>query len=270
MLPTVGYRSQTVNAPTSFTTSTKLYIAYSSFLFANPVERIISSFLAGLCAAPLLYFVTAWLLKTLNDAPGGPDDRLAVAYLSTFGGFAAMLVGSVLIWFLTYRFLTPHHLRIVQIVDVVALIGWGIVYLNYADQQPQRLDYGDYRSVLEVELRVSKAMIGQRAIDSVLTMDFCGGTSLDYPHPDRIRQEDNALIFPWETQPIEVRQWEIRAFLENQPVFFPLDLPRRPPQSTEWSAWQSPIQYQDYPLPQGTKDGLTLRYRFRLIPYGQF
>ncbi|GAB3506313.1 hypothetical protein GCM10027341_39160 [Spirosoma knui] len=233
------------------------------------MERVISSLLASLFAAPLFYFATAWLLKAANSETGGPDDRLAVAYLSTFGGFAAMIIGFFLVGFVTYRFLSPHYLRIVQLTDAVALIGWIIVYMNYADQQPQRLDYGDYRPVLEVELRATNALLGDSAIDSLLTLDFSGGTDVNSPHPEQIRHEADVTILPWETTPIDVKQWEVRAFLRNQPMLFPLDLPRRPDQSTDWSNWQKPVQYQDYTLPEKAKHGLSLRYRFRLIPYGQ-
>ncbi|QJW91274.1 hypothetical protein HNV11_18780 [Spirosoma taeanense] len=233
------------------------------------MERILSSLLAGLCAAPLFYFATAWLFVIFNQNSSGPDDRLAVAYGSTFGGFAAMIAGFFLVWWLTYRFLLPHYLRIVQLIDGIALIGWVIVYMNYAGEQPQRLDYGDRRPVLEVELRATKAMLGSSKIDSILSLDFSGGSDNGYPHLEQLREEADAVILPWEIAPIDVRRWEIRVFLQNQPMLFPLNLPRRPTQATDWSGWLMPVQYQDYDLPEEARQGLSLRYRFQLIPYGQ-
>ncbi|WP_461087996.1 hypothetical protein [Spirosoma gilvum] len=44
-----------------------------------------------------------------------------------------------------------------------------------------------------------------------------------------------------------------------------MELPKRPAQSTEWSAWIPPIPRPEHPDPSG----LSIRYRFRLVPYGQ-
>ncbi|MCY7350280.1 MAG: hypothetical protein LH606_06390 [Cytophagaceae bacterium] len=60
----------------------------------------------------------------------------------------------------------------------------------------------------------------------------------------------------------------MRVFIRNQPVLFVLDLPKRPTQSTDWSGWSEPMAYQEDPLPEDARQGLSLRYRFRLIAHG--
>ncbi len=232
------------------------------------MERMLYSLLASLCTAPLFYFATYWLVIALNRNTHGSDSQLGVAYLSVFGGFIAAIAGFALVWLLTYRFLLPQYLRIVQVVILIATVGWGLVYMSFANKQPQKLDYADQRAVLEVELRATKTVLGKGTIDSLTAMDFVGGTNFDQPHPDQVRDEGEAMILPWETVVDKVDQWHMRVFLQNQPMLFPLDLPRRPEKSTEWSGWLAPVQYQDFPLPETARQGLTLRYRFRLKPYG--
>ena len=233
------------------------------------MERILTLFITSLCAAPLFYFATGWLVVAFNQGARSADERLGMAYASTYGGMLAALAGFFLIWFLASRFLLPQHLRLLQVADALAVVGWGIVYLNYANKQPQRLAYADHRPVLEVELRARKALLGGRSITSIIQMRYYSGTNFEIPPPGGLREEGDAVILPWATVPYEVKEWGMVVFLENQPVLFRLDLPRRPTQSTDWSDWLKPGQYQDYAIPQVAQQGLTLRYRFRLVPHGE-
>lgn len=233
------------------------------------MERFFTLFIASLCAAPLFYFVTAKFIIVVNQDASGPDARLGVAYLSTWLGLAAIPAGFFLVWFLASRFLLPDYLRLLQVVDAVALVGWGFVWINYVNKQPQRLEYSGHRPVLEVELRATKAMFGGRSIDSLIEMRYYRGTNFDTTHPDRVREEGDAVILPWETVPYEVDEWGMVVFLQSQPVLFRLDLPRRPTQSTDWSDWVTPVSYQENAVSEEARQGLTLRYRFRLVPHGQ-
>lgn len=233
------------------------------------MERILTLLIASLTLAPLYYFATSGLIIVLNQSASGPDDRLGVAYLSTFAGFAAAFVGLFITWFLASRFLLPHHLRLLQLIDAIALVGWFVVYLLYSNTQPQRLDYAEHTPVLDIEVRATRAILNGQPITSMIDMRFYDGTSFDTSHPELIRQEADAVVLPWETVPFEVDQWGVVVFLKNNPVLFPIDLPRRPTQSTEWSEWVRPIAYQNDPVPPEAQQGLTLRYRFRLVPHGQ-
>lgn len=233
------------------------------------MERFLTLLIASLCAAPLFYFATAKFIIALNQDASGPDARLGVAYLSTYLGFIAIPTGFFLVWFLASRFLLPQHLRFLQIADVIALVGWAIVYMNYQKTQPQRLEYSDHRPVLEVELRATKTMLAGRSLDSLIEMRFYGGTNFDTPHPELLREEDDSVILPWETVPYEVKEWGMVVFLHNKPILFRIDLPRRPTQSTDWSGWLKPVSYQENPIPEEAQQGLTLRYRFRLVPHSQ-
>lgn len=234
------------------------------------MERFLTLLIASLCAAPLFYFATAKFIVVLNQDASSPDDRLGVAYLSTYLGFIAIPVGFFIVWFLASRFLLPQHIRLLQIADVIALTGWGIIYGNYQNKQPQRLEYSDHRPVLEIELRATKTLLGGRSLDSLIEMRYYGGTDfMATSHPERIREEGDSVILPWETIPYEVKEWGMVVFLPNTAVLFRIDLPRRPTQSTDWSGWIKPGSYQEKPIPEEAQQGLTLRYRFRLVPYGQ-
>jgi hypothetical protein len=233
------------------------------------MERILTLFIASLCAAPLFYFATSWLVVIFNQDASGPDAKLGVAYFSTFGGLAMALAGFFLSWFLAGRFLLPQHLRLLQVVDALAVVGWVIVYVNYAGKQPLRLEYVDHRPVLEVELRATRALLGGRSLTSLIEMRYYGGTDFEIRLPQQLREEDDAVILPWATVTYEVKEWGMVVFLQTQPVLFRLDLPRRPTQSTDWSDWLKPGQYQDYAVPEEARQGLMLRYRFRLVPHGE-
>ena len=84
---------------------------------------------------------------------------------------------------------------------------------------------------------------------------------------NQIRAEGDFEILPWETTPYRVKEWAIQIIVQNHDLWtrFDLDLPTRPTESTDWSPWLIPSQKEGYEVP---KD-VTLRYRFRLIPYGQ-
>ena len=233
------------------------------------MERVLTLLIASLTSAPLYYFAISGLIIALNQSASGPDARLGVAYLSTFAGFAAAFIGFFLTWFLASRYLLPQHLRLLQIIDAVALAGWGITYMLYNNTQPQRLEYAGHTPVLYVELRASNALLNGQPITSVVETRFYSGTSFDTAHPELIRQEADAVVLPWETVPFEVDEWGMVVFLKNNPVLFPIKLPRRPTQSTEWSEWVKPTSYQEDPVPPEAQQGLTLRYRFRLVPHGQ-
>ncbi|GAB3914753.1 hypothetical protein GCM10028803_60650 [Larkinella knui] len=222
---------------------------------------------ASLCAAPLFYFLFAEITIALNSNPSGPDARLGVAYLATWGGFLAAFTGFFLIWFLARYFLVEQYLRYLQIFDGIALVGWIALYLGWSDKQEYSLNYPDHRAVVEVEVRSTRSFLNGAAIDSILIPQFYG-QDLSNPHPDRIREEGDFVILPWETTPISLKRWEMFVFVRNERVRFPLDLPKRPQASTDWSGWMAPSGDQDGPLPEGVRQNITLRYRFRLVPYG--
>lgn len=231
------------------------------------MERFTTLFIASLCAAPLFYFLFSAAVVGLSD-PSGPDARLGVAYLATWGGFLAAFTSFFLTWFLINRFLAGPYLHFIQLFDGLALIGWFVVYMIWSDDQPYRLNYPDHRAVLAVEVRMTKPYLNGQSIDSILEFQYIG-QDFDTQHPDPIREEGNFVILPWETTPFEVNKWKMRVFVRNKPVDFMLNLPRRPLESTNWSSWEAPrVEQQQEPLPDGVLQNMTLRYCFRLEPYG--
>ncbi|GAB3960319.1 hypothetical protein GCM10028805_57710 [Spirosoma harenae] len=232
------------------------------------MERFLTLFVASLCAAPLIYFLFSQTVVALNSHPSGPDDRLGVAYLATWGGFLAAFVGFFLVWFLAQRFLVEHYLRYLQIFDGAALIGWVVVYLIWSNDQPYTLNYPYARPVLDVEMRLTKSYLNGAAIDSLVEFQYIG-QDFKSLEPMHVRQEGNWMILPWGTTPFDVNKWQMRVFVRNHTVDFLLKLPKRPQESTAWSDWVSPVpEQQQEPLPDTLTQNMGLRYRFRLVPHG--
>jgi hypothetical protein len=230
------------------------------------MERFLTLLVASLCAAPLFYFLVSGIVFVSNKGASG-DSGMAVAYLGVWGGFLAAFAGFFLVWFLARYFLVENYLRYLQIFDGVALVGWFVLYMSWSDKQDYRLEYPDRRAVVMVEVRSTRSFLNGKTIDSQLTPQLYG-QNLDIKHPDQIREEGDFVILPWETTPISLKSWEVWLFVNNKRVSFPLDLPKRPSESTEWSGWMAPSATQEEPLPAGVLQNVAIRYRFRLIPYG--
>jgi hypothetical protein len=84
------------------------------------MERFLTLFIASLCAVPLFYFLFAEATIALNSQAVGPNTRLGVAYLATWGGFLAAFAGFFVVWFLARFFLIENYMRYLQIFDGTA------------------------------------------------------------------------------------------------------------------------------------------------------
>jgi len=157
-----------------------------------------------------------------------------------------------------------QHIGYLLVADVVLLLVGIGTWRGMFAVEPM-LEYATGRGVLQVEARIPRPVLGGEPVDAVVSFDFTGGTDLSDPHPERVRDDGDAVILPWETSPIRVRTWELSVFVKNEPTLFVLPLPRVPVGSAEWSAWIGPAAGGDPARP----GGLTLRYRFLVIPHGQ-
>lgn len=218
--------------------------------------------LTGLCTSPL-FGVLAFCLADLAIGPGsGPDGSIANAYLVLLIAIAAGLCGGVVAAVAAAFWLPPRfrrHALIGDVLLVVAMIaGWQIFVAD-----PSPLEYDGARPLIEAEIRVPKAIGGAAAVGAIAFIDDL----LETRHDDQIRTEGEFEILPWETTPYRVKEWAIQVILQNHEMWtrFDLDLPKRPAESTDWSPWLAPSAKEGYDMP---KD-VSLRYRFRLIPYGQ-
>ncbi len=217
----------------------------------------------SLCAASLLGTLVAWLIWQQRGS--GPDDTLGIAFGGLYLGIAAGLLGFFLSWFLVPRYLFPAYLRPVQIADGLVVLGWGIAGLMALSRQPQELNYDGHRPVLEVEVRADTTLLKGKAIQDAVEILYVGGQDFDYPTSAEVRKEGAFEVLPWATVPFEVKEWAVRVFLPDRPTWFSLALPKRPTQSTDWSGWIKPTPREDNTTP----DGITLRYRFRLVPFSE-
>jgi hypothetical protein len=121
-----------------------------------------------------------------------------------------------------------------------------------------------YQLVLQIEVRVPKSALGGMPIEDAVGVSFIGGEDMRFSPKNKVRQEDKFAVLPWETIIMQVEAWEVAVNFPGSDALFRLDLPRRPPRSTEWSDWVAPRREKGY----ATTEGLTLRYRFRLVRYG--
>ncbi|MEJ7811057.1 MAG: hypothetical protein WKG32_11660 [Gemmatimonadaceae bacterium] len=227
------------------------------------MQRNLTLAITALCAAPLFFFPAAVLVWRLGKGAGGSDVSIAYGYLGMLAGLLAAAAGAALTFYFARRYVPAAHQRDLQIADAVVAIMWVVIWSVIA-AGPTKLEYDGRRAVLDVEVRAAKPLLRGERIDAAVSVDFAGGQDVNIPHPERVREDGAAVILPWETTPITVKEWAVRVFVRGQPSWFPLSLPERPTASTEWSAWTAPAPREDYETP----GGLALRYRFRLVPYG--
>lgn len=227
------------------------------------MERTVTLIATGLALAPAFFLAGSAISARMTRGSTGTDSSIAAAYLSVAVGLLCAVLGFLLVWMVARRFLSPGLLRPVQIVDLVLIVGWLAAWNRFMTPTPA-FEYPGHRAVLEVEARVADSLLAGSPVTSAVTISFVGGEDLSLPHPEGVRTGEGSTILPWETTPIAVRSWEIRVALHDTPSLFRLNLPKRPAASTEWSEWIPPAAAEEYATPAG----LSLRYRFRLIPHG--
>jgi hypothetical protein len=227
------------------------------------MQRTLTLIGCGLAIAPLFYLagfaITGWWTKGST----GPDSSIAAAMMTVLVASGAAIVGFALVLWLASRFVGDPAPKILQMASVIVIVGWvvGFKTLVFPDLS---FEYSGHRAVLDVEARVPSSALGDRPVASALAISFTGGQDLDVKHPDQVRREGEFTILPWETTPITLPQWEVRVALDGKAALFRPDLPKRPQRSTEWSAWIAPLPGAE----SETAARLTIRYRFRLVPYG--
>lgn len=234
----------------------------------SSMERFFTVLVASLCIAPLGFMLGAYIVDWMTkDAGGGADDQIAYGYFIILAGLALGAISFFLAWYLSQRFLVHDYLNYLQVADGIAIVGWLTVWLLNSAQQPQRLLFDGRWAALEVEVRTVKSLLADDAISSAISMDYIGGAnSGNFPKPEAVREENEFVVLPWATAPMYVDKWQVRVFLRNKPMLFTLDLPRNPTQSSDWSGWMAPTQYQENVIPSDVQQKLSLRYRLRLVP----
>jgi hypothetical protein len=228
--------------------------------------RALTSIATGLCAAPLLVLAGFALANAFTKRRGGGSDQtIAAGYVGLLVGFGFAVVGFFVLWSLAQRFVPDERLRLLQIADAVMLVGGILLWSRLLAPDPP-LEYPDHQAVLEIEARVPKSALSGAAANSAVSILFTGGTDLNLPHPERIREEDGAVVVPWETTPIRVKAWTVQVIVKDRTAAFTLPLAKRPDRSIEWSGWLEPAPAGAASEPPAA--GVTMRFRFLLVPYG--
>ncbi len=223
------------------------------------MERFLTAFILGLGVTPLFFVLTLLFIDSINrsDPSQGPtlSNSLALGVGMATGGF--MCLGG-LAWFLAEH----GYLRPVQTVTCLMLAGWSLAGAVFAWKEPRHLDYSEQQAVIEAEIRVQKSLLNNQPLTQAIIPSFLGG-GFDHSDAGRIREEGDFLIMPWSTKVTVVYNWSIWLTLLNaQHLYFPMNLPYRPTQSTDWSAWAAASPHKNSVTPTG----ITLRYRYRLVP----
>ncbi|GAB3714700.1 hypothetical protein GCM10027592_54680 [Spirosoma flavus] len=226
------------------------------------MERYVTIFVASLCTAPLFFFVAGW--PFLSDNRGNSDQTIANGYIGLLLGTAAAIVGFIVISYLANVWIGKGYLRAIQIADLIMLVGWGVAWFIYDNKQPYELHYAAQNAILDIEVRASKDLLNGKPIDKAARIRFAE-EGYTYYQLDRIRQEGEFMILPWYAYLRRIRAWDIQVNLSQQETYFQMNFPKRPPQTTEWSNWVLPSPHPECATPAG----LSIRYRFRLVPYGQ-
>ena len=225
------------------------------------MNRTFTLILTGICVAPVFAFLGFALSTFITGEGGGSDTAIANGMLALVAGIVAAIVGGMVTARLAARYLLPKRQTHLLIGDGVLICIW-IAAISIATSEPPPLKYEGSQAVLEAEIRVEKAAFPRDAIGAV----YFNEGSLDTLHSDAVRDEGDYFVTPWDTVPYKVRSWNIDVLLNGRQkwIRFPVDLPSRPPTSIDWSDWQLPIPAEDHETPEG----IGLRYRFRLVPYG--
>ncbi|MBD2702888.1 hypothetical protein IC229_19735 [Spirosoma sp. BT702] len=226
------------------------------------MERFLTVLFASLCAAPLGFFIASWPL--LSAKGGNSDQTIANGYGGILFGIVGAVLAFILTWYFANNLIVKGHIRTIQIVDLVMVIGWGIVWFVFDSKQPYLLEYSDHTPVLEVEVRVKKSALNGKPIDKAVEVMFVG-SSLTYYRDEQIHEEGDSVIRPWYGYMYSIKDWSVRVYLDSLYGDFQLNIPRRPMESTEWSGWINPTPNPEDKAP----DGVSIRYRFRLVPHGQ-
>lgn len=223
------------------------------------MERFLTVLVTALCGAPLVFILTIrWLLPLIKNwfpASSGMEFSTSLSV-----GVGIAFVSFLLIGGLAWFFAGHGYLRPVQMITGLMLAGWSLAWAVFAWNEPRQLDYHDKRAILEAEIRIDKALLKGRPVNEAVALSYTGG-DFDSFHLDKIREEGGFIILPWEITVHTVYRWAIWSTVSYVRSYFPLNLPYRPSQSTEWSNWEAPSPFEGCATPAG----LTLRYRFRLV-----
>lgn len=225
------------------------------------MSRILLLILTGVCAAPLFALAGAAITAWMAGTGGNSDTTIANGIMALLAGIVSGAAGGIGSALLAAHLVPRRFERRLLIGDGVAICIW-VTALYIATWEPAQLSYDGYQPQIEAEVRVDKAAYPENAVGSIYFRE----SLLDSLHDDRRREEAGYIITPWDAIPYKVWSWNIDVLLNGHEkwIRFPVDLPARPSQSTDWSDWLLPIAVEGHETPQGVE----LRYRFRLIPYG--
>ncbi|MFD2934860.1 Rossmann-fold NAD(P)-binding domain-containing protein [Spirosoma flavum] len=223
------------------------------------MERFLTAFVLGLCTAPLAFILTLFFIDSINRSDPSHSPTLSNSLVLGLG----LAVGSFVCLGGLAWFLAEHgYLRPVQTVTGLIVAGWSIAGAVFAWKEPRHLDYTRQQAVIEAEIRMAKSLLNNQPLPQAVIPSFLGG-DFDHSDAERIREEGDFLIMPWETKVTVVYNWTIwLTLLNTQHLYFPMNLSYRPTQSTDWSAWAAPSPHKNSTTPTG----ITLRYRYRLVP----
>lgn len=223
------------------------------------MDRLVTALIFSGCTAPLFFVGTLKCIDLINN-PTEPGQGITLSN-SLFISLVMVVLGFGLAGGLSWWLAGRGYLRPVQSVTGLLVAGWGLFGAVFYWNEPRKLDYAGQKGVVEIEVRVAKSLLGSQSPIDIVIPSFTGGNGGKF---DTVRIADNgtSLILPWKTTVNVIYDWAIWLTVYHQHhLYFPMNLPYRPNQSTAWSDWALPAPHKGASTPAG----FALRYRFRLM-----
>ncbi|MBZ5606982.1 MAG: hypothetical protein LAP38_01885 [Acidobacteriia bacterium] len=236
------------------------------------MTRTLTAVATATCIAPLVGIGAGYFFSTdpFPAAPGltGTDRGIGVAVATYVGGFLAGALAFAATYKLTRAYLPDAYLRPVQIADaagVAALLVWGFAAARSGAQHDPPA-YPGQRATLDVEIRAPKTLLDGFPV-TVLNAFLDNGKVDATRHAERIRDEGDSLVLPYELEVLSLHDWTVKVYRTSKqssemPYWFKLALPRSPKGSVPWSEWIAPIPKNEWAV----SDGVRIRYRWKLSP----
>ena len=223
------------------------------------MDRLFTALIFGGCAAPLFFVGTLKFIDSINN-PTEPGQGITLS-TSLFVAMSMVVLGFGLAGGLSWWLAGQGYLRLVQSVTGLMVAGWGLFGAVFYWNEPRKLDYAGQKGIIEIEVRVAKSLLGMQIPADMITPSFTGSNGDEF-NTVRIADDGTSLILPWKTTVNVVYDWSIWLTVQHQyHLYFPMNLPYRPSQSTAWSDWALPAPHKSASTPAG----FALRYRFKLM-----
>lgn len=203
------------------------------------MERTLTAVATALWVAPVCAVGTMALVLKLFPLRGGADDQIATSMLNLLAGLVVGAAAFGATFWLVRARVPEGRLRALQVADgvVLAALAGSAAVLRSRDAARPAPQYDRAWARLEVEVRVAKSLLAGKRLTDEISVSFGSGDSMESPHPERIRDEGDALVLPVDVTVVKLRGWSVDVLHADRRYSFPLGFPDVPPGSLPWTGW---------------------------------